>query len=460
VTLVIDSGLKIGVLSRRAPIGQSADFGTTIEHVGGLTRVLPALAEFAEIAWTTLATQSQIGLPKKYSFSKISHSNYPHDVNIFLTEVDRNSLNQSDWFCTHYIWPLLHDLPIPELDAVELNLNLESIRSICQAVAIISADVSNDGYLVNDFQFSQVPSVLREFEPQKPITFFLHTPWPKTKVSSSFATEILQFLATGMLGANVIEFQTQKDLQAFERFVSQYLPAQSIDIELKVSPVSVNIQDLQDQSWIPAGPTDLLDDDVSYVHIARSDPIKNTLATIRAFTEIARLNKSQARNFLDLFIVPSRQQWPQYQELLAEIIYCVEVCNARLSSLDYTPIRLHIGNDYDLSIQALTRYDYLLVCSVADGLNLVVKEGAILNTRNGVIISTANVGAMAELGNFCVLADGAAQTNVVRALVAAKNLDLETREAMSAELKNQIKEFDASHWAQSVITSFKTLQKV
>ena len=458
MTLVIDSVLKIGVLSRRAPIGQSADFGTTIEHVGGLTRVLPALADFAEIAWTTLATQSQIGLPKKYSFAKLSRNTYQHDISIYLTEVDALELNQSDWFCTHYIWPLLHDLPIPELDAVELTRHLESIRSICRAVANNCADFSNDGYLVNDFQLSQVPSVLREFEPQKPITFFLHTPWPKTRPNNNLAITILQFLATGMLGADVIEFQTQKDLQAFERFVTEYLPAQPIDIELKVNPVSVNVQDLRHQSTT-AGQIDFHNDDVSFVHIARSDPIKNTLATIRAFTEVARLNGSLARKFLDLFIVPSRQQWPQYQELLAEIINCVEVCNAQLSSLSYTPIRLHIGNDYDLAIQALTRYDYLLVCSVADGLNLVVKEGAILNTRNGVIISTATVGAMAELGNFCVLTD-ADDVSIVRALEVAEKLDSNKREEMSVQLKEQIKEFDASHWAQSIIASLKVLQKV
>jgi len=458
VTLVIASVLKIGVLSRRAPIGQSADLGAAIEHVGGLTRVLPTLAEFAEIAWTTLATQSQIGLPKKYSFAKLSGTAYQHDISIHLTEVDALELNQSDWFCTHYIWPLLHDLPIPELDAVELTRHFESIKSMCQAVANSCADFSNDGYLVNDFQLSQVPNVLREFEPRKPITFFLHTPWPKTRPSNNLAIEILKFLATGMLGADVIEFQTEKDLQAFEKFVTDYLPAQLIDVELKVNPVSVNVQDLQYQSTT-AGQIDFHNDDVSYVHIARSDPIKNTLATICAFTEIAQLDDSQARKFLDLFIVPSRQQWPKYQELLAEIINCVEVCNAQLSSLSYTPIRLHIGNDYDLAIQALTRYDYLLVCSVADGLNLVVKEGAILNTSNGVIISTATVGAMAELGNFCVLTD-ADDESIVRALEVAEKLDSNKREEMSVQLKEQIKEFDASHWAQSVIASLKVLQTV
>jgi trehalose 6-phosphate synthase len=262
-----------------------------------------------------------------------------------------------------------------------------------------------------------------------------------------------------MLAADVIEFQTQKDLQAFERFIIDYLPAQPIDLELKVNPVSVNVQDLKSRSATVAGMLDLYNDDVSYVHIARSDPIKNTLATIRAFTEIVRLNESQARKFLDLLIVPSRQQWPQYQELLAEIADCVEVCNAQLGSLGYTSIRLHVGNDYGLAIQALTRYDYLIVCSVADGLNLVVKEGAILNTRNGVIVSTATVGGMAELGNFCVLTD-ADDVSIVRALEVAEKLDSNKREEMSVQLKEQIKEFDASHWAQSVVASLKVLQRV
>ena len=452
--------MKIGVLSRRAPIGQSAEFGTTIEHVGGLTRVLPALAEFAEIAWTAFTTSSQLGLPNKYSYSKISKHIYQHEISIFLTEVDSSKLNQSDWFCSHVIWPLLHDLPSPELGDVDINLHFESIKGICHSMASTSADVSNDGYLINDFQLSQVPSALQNFDPQKPITFFLHTPWPKNKPSSEVVIQILRFLATGMLGADVIEFQTQNDLRAFEKFVADHLPAESFEAELKVNPVSVNVKSLQTKFAAQANPIHLFESDISYVHIARSDPIKNTLATIRSFTELAQLTESQTQKFLDLFIVPSRQQWPQYQELLAEIVECVEVCNAQLSSLIYTPIRLHLGNDYELASQALRRYDYLIVCSVADGLNLVVKEGAILNTRNGLIVSASNVGAMAELRKFCVIADAVDEASITKALVTATKIDSNTREAMSAQLKRQITELDSSHWAKSVVASIKILEKV
>lgn len=453
--------LKIGVLSRRAPISQNADLSTALEHVGGLTRVLPALAEFAEIAWTSLTTSSQIGLPKQYSFSKISGQDFQYDIGIFLSEVNGYELNQSDWLCAHYMWPLLHDMPIPEESALDVDAHFEAIRTICQAMAANSVDTKNDGYLVNDFQLSQIPIALKKLEPQKLISFFLHTPWPKLEPRSDFTIKILKFLATGMLGADVIEFQTQKDLQAFEKFAVAHLPIETIRTSLKVNPVSVNVQELQQLSRTQISSLNLEIDDISYVHIARSDPIKNTLVTIKSFSEMAiGFQNSQHRNFLDLFVVPSRQQWPEYQELLAEIVNCVEICNSRLSFLDYLPIRLHIGNDYRQASQALIRYDYLIACSVADGLNLVVKEGAILNTRNGVIVSAAKVGAMSELGKYCVIAEEANVESLAKALLTAENLDSKSREVMSTSLKAQIKEFDASHWAKSVVANFKVLETV
>jgi trehalose 6-phosphate synthase len=458
---VTDSQLKIGVLSRRAPIGQHPEIGATLEHVGGLTRVLPALADFANFDWTALTTQSQVGLPRYYSFSEISNQVHQHDINIFLAEVDSKELDLSDWFCAHYIWPLLHGLPIPKLADAELTQHLNTVRSISQALAAESIDVDNHGYLVNDFQLSQVPASLKNSEPEKPVTFFLHTPWPKLVPNDVIAIKILEFLATGMLAADVIEFQTQNDLQAFEEFALAHLTTQTTAGKLKVNPVSVEVQSLQNQMRNHEHSLELAESDISYVHVARTDPIKNTLVAIASFAAVAKdFKPSQVRSYLDVYLVPSRQQWPSYQGLLTEIAECVNKYNDILSSLSYSPIRIHIGNDYQRASQALTRYDYLIACSVADGLNLVVKEGAILNDRNGVIVSTKNVGAMAELGNFCILAGEATATAITNALLEARNLSAESRRKMSFELKRQIQEFDASVWAQSVVANFKILEKV
>lgn len=458
---VPESDMRIGVLSRRAPIGHTADSTATLEHVGGLTRVLPALAEIANINWTALTTQSQLGLPKSYSFSEVSNQIYRNDLNVFLVEVESEKLAMGDWFCTHYIWPLLHDLPVPELADETLEQHFNAIRSTSRELAAECIDINNRGYFVNDFQLSQVPTKLRELEPNKPITFFLHTPWPKWIPSNIDAIKILEFLATGMLSADVIEFQTQNDLQEFENFVITHLPLELEGVRLEVNPVSVDVQTLQAQPLPIEDTMELLEDEISYVHIARSDPIKNTLATIVAFTESAmHFTGSMPRSYLDIYLVPSRQQWPEYQSLMAQITECVSKSNAQLSSLGYKPIRLHIGNDYQRAAQALTRYDYLIACSLADGLNLVVKEGAILNDRNGVIVSTKNVGAMAELGDFCVIAEEFTSTGIATALLEARNLSTESRRKMSFELKRHVQAFDLGLWAQSVIAHFKILEKV
>jgi len=458
---VIESDLKIGVLSRRAPIRKTNDSGVVIEHIGGLTRVIPAIAQLARVAWTTLPTDSQVGLPKQFSLSTLPDQELWHDIKISFAEVNNDELNKSDWFCNHYIWPLLHDLPIPNPDQTDLAPYFTAMDSIGRDLAMQSIDRTISGYLVNDFQLSRVPNALKKSGHEAAVTFFLHTPWPKITRQNAYATRILEFLATGMLSADVIQFQTQNDLQAFENFVLQHFPTRLKATALEVNPVSVNVQGLQDAAKSDLNHMDLCEEDISYVHIARTDPIKNTLPTILAFTEFVKeLEKSTPNNYLDLYLVPSRQQWPDYQLLLSEIVACVELCNLELAALNYNPIRLHLGNDYLRASRALVRYDYLLACSVADGLNLVVKEGAILNDRNGVIVSSPYVGAMAEIGKNCVLVDGADQASISIALEKAANLTVESRSNMSKQLKLQVSEFNVNRWAKSIVASLKILEKV
>lgn len=456
--------MKIGVLSRRAPISQNTGPNPEIEHVGGLTRVLPALSDFAELDWTTLTTQSQTGLTgltKRYSFSELSDQTFQNQITLSLVQVPSVELDQSDWFSAHLIWPVLHDLPVSNFYSLNLNAYFLASAKVCQEISQSGLDETNAGYLVNDFQLSQVPIFLKQSAPDKHITFFLHTPWPKNSPQGDFEREILKFLAAGMLAADVIGFQTARDLRAFEVFVDICLPNEVKSTQLKVNPVSVDVQGLQNHARHISAPEKLQESDISYVHIARSDPVKNTLATIAAFTAtIDSRDKLSPRKFLDLIIVPSRQQWPLYQDLLQEITQFVITCNAKLDLLDYVPIRLHIGNDYQRAICALARFDYLIICSVADGLNLIVKEGAILNNRDGVIIGTESVGAMSALGQFCVIAKNTQIDGITEAILKATTLDSGTRKAMSMGRQQQVTENDLSHWAQRIVANFKVLEQV
>ena len=56
-----------------------------------------------------------------------------------------------------------------------------------------------------------------------------------------------------------------------------------------------------------------------------------------------------------------------------------------------------MADDPDRSFAALTRYDVLLVNAVRDGLNLVAKEGPLVNDNDGVLVLSREAGAFEEL---------------------------------------------------------------
>ena len=61
-------------------------------------------------------------------------------------------------------------------------------------------------------------------------------------------------------------------------------------------------------------------------------------------------------------------------------------------------VQLRVADDFPQSIAAYKQYDVLLVNAVYDGMNLVAKEGPLVNTRDGVLVLSENAGAYEELG--------------------------------------------------------------
>jgi len=94
---------------------------------------------------------------------------------------------------------------------------------------------------------------------------------------------------------------------------------------------------------------------------------------------------------------PSRQTLPEYLAYTAEVEQAVRRVNDTWATDDWAPVILDVADDPGRSAAALVRYDVLLVNSVRDGLNLVAKEGPLLNTTNGVLALSREAGAFAEL---------------------------------------------------------------
>ena len=75
---------------------------------------------------------------------------------------------------------------------------------------------------------------------------------------------------------------------------------------------------------------------------------------------------------------------PEYVEYLEKIEALVAVINHRHGTTDWMPIDLRLRDDFEEAVALYKHFDLLLVNAMWDGMNLVSKEGPLVNTRDGM----------------------------------------------------------------------------
>ncbi len=97
---------------------------------------------------------------------------------------------------------------------------------------------------------------------------------------------------------------------------------------------------------------------------------------------------------------PSREDVEEYVLYRERVMRAVEHINTRHGTTSWMPIDIRIQDNFPATLAAYRNYDALLVNAIFDGMNLVAKEGAIVNERGGVLILSENTGAYEELGTY------------------------------------------------------------
>jgi trehalose 6-phosphate synthase len=137
------------------------------------------------------------------------------------------------------------------------------------------------------------------------------------------------------------------------------------------------------------------------LRVDRADLSKNVLRGFTAFDVFLEQHPEfRERVTFIAQLMPSRTDVPEYAEYLERIEAVVAVVNHRHGSPDWMPIQLKLRDDLEEAVAAYKHYDVLIVNAMFDGMNLVAKEGPLVNERAGVSILSENTGAHEELGEF------------------------------------------------------------
>jgi trehalose 6-phosphate synthase len=139
------------------------------------------------------------------------------------------------------------------------------------------------------------------------------------------------------------------------------------------------------------------------LRVDRADLSKNVLRGFTAFDQfLGEHPEFHERVTFVAQLMPSRMDVPEYQEYLERIEALVAIVNHRHGTPDWMPIQLKLRDDLEEAVAAYKHYDVLLVNAMFDGMNLVAKEGPMVNERDGVSILSENTGAHEELGEHAL----------------------------------------------------------
>jgi trehalose 6-phosphate synthase len=376
--------------------------------------------------------------------------------------------NRILWFLHHYLWDLARN---PRFDQ-STERAWEAYRRVNDAFAAALAEEGRDVgdppyYLVQDYHLSLTPSLLRRRVPEARISHFSHIPFAGPGYFRTLPRPTQREILSGLLGADVLGFHCGPWADNF-LLCCRVLPGARVDlrrrlirwegrdVRVRVYPISIDVDALQAEARTEAvarSRTELrrwLGDRKLVLRVDRTDLSKNILRGLIAFESFLRTYPDWRRRVVHLALLnPSRESVPEYRAYTRECLRTAERINDELGDEDWQPVDVRVSDDYPLALAAYGQYDVLLVNPVIDGMNLVAKEGPVLNRRHGVLILSENAGAYQELGSHALAVNPFDILETAQAIHAALTMDEPERARRASRLRAAVRRNRLDRWVQA-----------
>lgn len=368
-------------------------------------------------------------------------------------------------FCNTTVWPLYHDAIInPEFHRGWW----EPYQAVNKRFALATARAYRKGDLVwvHDYQLQMVPKFVRERKPGARIGFFLHIPFPPDELFAwlPWRSAILR----GLLGADVVAFQTQASAENFVRVAKRYVAAEGTERELsfqgrviriKACPISIATNEFEQA----AGSSEINRRAVEIkrqlagrkvlLAVDRLDYTKGIPLRLLAFEELLKERVLSANKVVMIQIaVPSREVVPGYGETRQEVERIVGRINGEYSQPGKVAVHYFRRS---LAREELIAYylaaDVMLVTPLRDGMNLVAKEYVACRTDNsGVLVLSEFAGAARELRRALLVNPRDLET-MKKTMVDAVRMLKEDQVMRMAVLRSNVRRHDVHDWSREFL---------
>lgn len=370
------------------------------------------------------------------------------------------------WFLQHYMWSSPYT---PRVDAVVYDAWESGYVHVNQefADAIVEEAGRSDLpplVMVHDYQLYLVPQMVREKLPNARIHHFVHIPWPASSYWELLPAMIRTRICEALCCADIAGFQAERDVRAFLESCDSFLDGAEVDYaahvvrhngretQVRSYPISIDVDEVQQIATSPRAVehevrlTEALGEQ-TIVRVDRAEPSKNIVRGFSAYEIMLDRHPELVGKVRFLaFLVPSRTHIRQYQRYIEEIDQSVKRINEKFGTADWQPIQIYYENNYIQAIAGMRLYDVLLVNSVIDGMNLVAKEGPVVNKKDGVLILSEAAGAYEQLRIGALPVAPADVEGTARALYQALTMSAEERNQRATAMRESIEAEDITAW--------------
>lgn len=394
------------IVANRLPVERiETDEGSTWKRSpGGLVSALTPIVQQAKGAWIGWS-----GTPGE------APEPFDHEgISLLPIPISKDQLKSFYYgFCNGTIWPLYHGaIRQPEYHRHWWRPYVSVNRRYADRTA--EAADENARVWIHDYHLQLAPDMLREKRPDLHTGFFLHIPFPPKELFGRIPWR--RQLLEGLMGADVVGFQTDVGAENFIELAERYTDAKARGgrlekdgrkIRVEAFPISI---EFDRYASVAADPEVIkrsreFSDQVGQgrkivLGVDRLDYTKGIDLRLRGFQELLSRRKGVVREcVLVQLAVPSRERIAEYRELRRNVEELVGQINGQFGEVGTTPVQyLHRGLPFRELIALYRAADVMLVTPLADGMNLVAKE--YVATRfddSGVLILSEFAGAAREL---------------------------------------------------------------
>jgi len=428
---------------------------------GGLVSALRPVLEREDGAWIGWTGQAA-DEPEPFDLAGIT--NVP--VALSREEVKRFY----EGFSNRTIWPLYHDgVRTPEYRRIWWR----AYERVNQRFAERAAEVASKGAAVwiHDYHLQLAPAMLRALRPDLRIGFFLHIPFPPPELFARLPWR--RQLLEGLLGSDVVGFQTRVGAENFGRLAERFAgaerrtgtiltgaPGDERPVVARAFPISIDFKERERLAQSEKcrrraatlrkklGPNRKI-----ILGVDRLDYTKGIDLRLKAFRELLQSGRLSVQDCVLVQIaVPSRERVQEYIDLRRDIEEAAGSINGEFGDVGRIAVQyMHRSLPAERLAAYYAAADVMLVTPLRDGMNLVAKEYVASRVEDtGALVLSEFTGAAHELSDALLVnphdVDGLEAT-IERALTMPA---VEARRRMQS-LRRVVREHDVHRWAGSFL---------